>query len=37
VAKLLAAQCFNGVEKFTYDVLMLLVCFVVLQVMTKGT
>jgi hypothetical protein len=36
VAELLAAQCFNGVKKFVYDVFLFLVCFVALQVMTKG-
>jgi hypothetical protein len=35
VAKLLAAWCFNGIEKFVSNVFMFLVCFVALQVMTK--
>jgi hypothetical protein len=33
----MAAQCFNNVEKFASDVFFFLVCFVALQVMTKGS
>jgi len=35
MAKLMAAQCLNGVEKFVFDVFLFFVCFVVLQVMMK--
>jgi hypothetical protein len=37
VVELMAAQCFNDVEKFASDVFLFLVCFVILQVMMKGT
>jgi hypothetical protein len=36
VAELLAAQRFNDVENFAYNVFLFLVCFVALQVMMKG-
>jgi hypothetical protein len=36
VTELLAMRCFNGAKKIAYDVFLFLVCFVVLQVMTKG-
>jgi hypothetical protein len=36
VVELLAAWCFNGIGKFAFNVFLILVCFVVLQVMMKG-
>jgi hypothetical protein len=35
VAKLLTAWCFNGIENFASNVFLFLVCFIILQVMTK--
>jgi hypothetical protein len=36
VAKLMVVWCFNSAKFFAYDVFLFLVCFVALQVMTKG-
>jgi hypothetical protein len=36
VTELLAPRCFNGAENFASNMFLYLVCFVVLQVMTKG-
>jgi hypothetical protein len=36
VAELMAAWCFNSAEKFAYDVVLFLLCFVALQIMMKG-
>jgi hypothetical protein len=37
VVELLAARWFNSAEKIVFNVILFLVCFVVLQIMMKGT